>query len=138
MENKKVRLVNAQLGPEVFLESIQKLRLEFHIARLVDTMHVAESSRNCELLRDRAKSGMHQEAICRSGVEFVLADATVVDTILHATRDADLHLKNLVHWGHLFKVLRADTNVLIVGLLGQVKHVGGEKWFTINFEVFLV
>mmetsp|Transcript_14758 Transcript_14758/g.29097 ORF Transcript_14758/g.29097 Transcript_14758/m.29097 type:complete len:220 (+) Transcript_14758:76-735(+) len=60
MENKKEWLCEANLFLEVLLEGIQELWLQFHIAGLVDTMHIPKSSSDCELFRDGRKRIPHE------------------------------------------------------------------------------
>merc|ERR1719199_351545 len=101
-------------------------------------MNISKGSGNGEFLRDGTERAVHQKDILRRRVELILADATVVNTILNTTSDADLHLKDLIHGCHLFEVLSTNANILVMGLLRQVKHVGCEERLAIYFEVLLV
>merc|ERR1712086_742967 len=101
-------------------------------------MHIPKGGSNRKLLRDGTERVVNQEAVRSCRKELVRADTAVVNAIFHSTSDANLHLEDLVHGCHFLEVLRTDTDILIVGFLRQVKHVGGEQCLDIYLEVFLI
>merc|ERR1719424_2459883 len=89
-------------------------------------------------MRNRGEPFMHSPYILGGGVQLVLGHARVVNTVLCATRDSNLHLKDAFHGCHPFQVLLTDANVLVVWLLGQVEHVRGKQWLPMSFEECLI
>mmetsp|Transcript_87171 Transcript_87171/g.188762 ORF Transcript_87171/g.188762 Transcript_87171/m.188762 type:complete len:381 (+) Transcript_87171:439-1581(+) len=138
MEDEEVGVLLASLLLAVLLELLQQLRLQHHVARLVDAVHVAEGRRNRELLRDGIQALVDLVDILRRGVELVLRGVGVVHAVLDTASDADLHLQDLVHGRHPLQVLRADANVLLIRLLGEVQHVRGEERLAVRLEEGLV
>mmetsp|Transcript_43753 Transcript_43753/g.115715 ORF Transcript_43753/g.115715 Transcript_43753/m.115715 type:complete len:399 (+) Transcript_43753:317-1513(+) len=127
-----------ELGRHVLLEAIQEVRLQLDVARLVDAVDVAEGGGDGELLGDGGQRLPDLPDLLGRGVELVLRHAGVVHPVLHAAGDADLHLQDDLHGRHPLQVLRADANVLLVRLLGEVEHVAGEERLPGRLEVLLV
>mmetsp|Transcript_89528 Transcript_89528/g.241833 ORF Transcript_89528/g.241833 Transcript_89528/m.241833 type:complete len:209 (+) Transcript_89528:340-966(+) len=94
VEDEEEGLLIANLGAEVGLEGGQQLRSELHIAGLVDAVHVAEGGRDGEHRRDRAQLVPDEFHVVLGGVHLVLGRARVVDAILDAAGDTDLHLQD--------------------------------------------
>ncbi len=92
MEDQKDGLL---LGPangllDVLLVLREKFGVEFDIARLVDTVHIAKPGRNGEVRRDRGQCLVDGENVLGLGVEGVIVDVLIVDAILFPASDADL------------------------------------------------
>ena len=105
---------------------------------LVHAVHVAKSGGDGEHRRDRVELLVDHPRVGRGGVELGGVDALVVHAVLHAAGDADLHLEDQLHRGHLLEVLGADVDVLLVVLLREVKHVRGEERLAELGKVLLV
>lgn len=92
MENQEEGLVlgtlNLLLG--VGLVLTQQLGVKLDVARLVDTVDVTETSGNREVGGDRGEGGVDIVDILGLGVERVVVDASVVNTILLTTSDTNL------------------------------------------------
>lgn len=131
-----LRSVDLLLG--VGLVLAQKLGVELDVTRLVDTVNVAESSGNGEVGGDRGESGVDIVDVLRLGVERVVVNSGVVDTILLTTGDTDLHLEPLLHGGSTLEVLPGDGNVLILLLLRKIDHVRREQRLAVGLEVGLI
>mmetsp|Transcript_43744 Transcript_43744/g.115682 ORF Transcript_43744/g.115682 Transcript_43744/m.115682 type:complete len:398 (+) Transcript_43744:317-1510(+) len=138
VEDEEVRLLLRQDAAGVPLEVSQELRPEDDVARLVDAVDVAEGGGDGELLGDGGQRLPDLPDLLGRGVELVLRHAGVVHPVLHAAGDADLHLQDDLHGRHPLQVLRADANVLLVRLLGEVEHVAGEERLPGRLEVLLV
>jgi hypothetical protein len=63
--------------------------VELHIAGFVHAVNVAESGRDGEVWRNWGKSFVDSEDVLGLGVEGVVVDILVVDTVLLTTSDAD-------------------------------------------------
>ena len=103
------------------------LGAEHDISGLVDAVDVAKGGSDREHGSDLGQSLVHGVDLLGAGVKLLGVDVLVVDAILLATSDADLHLEPDLHGGHALEVLDANGNVLLVGLLAEVEHVGGEE-----------
>lgn len=82
-------LVGAGLLLDVGLVLGQELGVKSDVAGLVDTVDVAEASGNGEVRADGGKSVVDIEDVLGLGVEGVVVNVLVVDTVLLATGDAD-------------------------------------------------
>ena len=112
--------------------------MESDVAWLVDTMDVAETSSNREVWRDGAERLVDLVDVLWLGVQRVVVYILVVDTVLLATSDANLHLKELLHWRSTLQVLGSGLDVVIDCLLGQIDHVRGEEGLVVLLEVRLI
>jgi len=119
-------VVSEDLGPEL------------DVTRLVNSVNVTESGSDGKVGGDLGERLVDVEDVLRLGVQAGVVDVRVVDTVLLSSGDTDLHLEPLVHLGHSLKVLDTSLNVLLLGLLGQVQHVGREEGDTVLLEVGLV
>jgi hypothetical protein len=67
-----------------------------------------------------------------------VVDILVVDTVFFSARDTNLHFEKAVHGSQSLQVLDTNFDVLGLGFLGQVQHVGAEEGFAVCLEVFFV
>jgi hypothetical protein len=130
------------LGTDLLLDEslvlLEELRAELDVAGLVHSVDVAESSSNAEVWRDGGECLVDVPDVLGLGVERVVVDVLVVDTVLLATSDADLHLEPLLHWRRALEVLLGGLDVLINSLFGKIDHVAGEEGFAMLLEVCLI
>jgi len=138
----------------VLLVTGEEVRSELDVSWLVDTVDVTETGSDGEAWGDLGKSRVDLPDVLRLGVEGSVVDGRVVDTVLLTTGDTDLHLEPdcpsaryssncaldplTSDLGHSLKVLHTDLNVLLLGLLGHVQHVGGEQGLSVLLVVGLV
>ena len=120
------------------LVAAQTLGAELDVAGLVDTVDVAEAGSDGEVGRDLAEILDDVLDILGLGVEGVVINVLVVDTILLATSDTNLHLEPLLHGSGALKVLGSGLDVPLDGLLGEIDHVRGEEGLPSSLEVGLV
>lgn len=95
-------LVGAGLLLDVGLVLAQELGVKSDVAGLVDAVDVAEASGNGEVRADGGKSVVDIEDVLGLGVEGVVVNVLVVDTVLLATSDADFlsfHVRTLAQEG---------------------------------------
>mmetsp|Transcript_8381 Transcript_8381/g.24160 ORF Transcript_8381/g.24160 Transcript_8381/m.24160 type:complete len:403 (+) Transcript_8381:469-1677(+) len=138
-EGEREVLLAANLLLDVSLGVVENVRGELDVARGVHAVHVAESSSDGEhAVGDLGEGLVHSVHLLRLGVEQGVVDVGVVNAILLAAGHAELHLEEKVGLGHALKVLGADLEVVLEGLLGQVKHVGAEQRLAVLLEVLLI
>lgn len=125
-------------GLDVGLVLAEQLRVQLDVAGLVDTVDVAKTSSDGEVGGDGRKGVVDVEDVLGLGVEGVVVDILVVDTILLTTGDTNLHLEPLLHGGSALQVLGGGLNVPLNGLLGQINHVRGEEGLAGGLEVSLI
>jgi hypothetical protein len=116
----------------------QKLGVELDVAGLVDTVNVTEASGNGEVRGDGRQGVVDVEDVLGLGVERVVVNILVVDTVLLTTSDANLHLEPLLHRGSTLEVLGGGLNVPVDGLLGEIDHVGAEQGLAVGLKVGLI
>lgn len=131
-----VRAANGLL--DVGLVLGQELGVELDVAGLVDTVDVTETSGNGEVGRDGREALVDHQDVLGLGVEGVVVNVLVVDTVLLTTGDADLHLEELLHGSHALEVLGRGGDVELDLLLGQVDHVRGPEGLAGSLEPLLV
>jgi hypothetical protein len=108
--------------------------VKLDITRLVDTMDVTEASSDAEVGRNLGEGSPNVVDVFRLGVERVVVDIFVVDTVLFATSDANFlsnrinpglvgrgygrtyHLEPLLHWCSTLQVFGCGLNVPIDSL----------------------
>lgn len=112
--------------------------MEADVAGLVDAVDVAKGGGDAKVGADLAEGGVDVPDVLWLGVELVVVDAGVVDAVLLAAGDADLHLEPEAERGHALEVGDAGGDVLLLGLLGEVEHVGGEERLLVGLVVGLV
>ena len=78
------------------------------------------------------------EDVLGLGVEGVVVNVLVVDTVLLTTSDTDLHLEPLLHGRSPLQVCLGGLYVVLDLLLGQIDHVAGEQGLVVLLEVGLV
>jgi hypothetical protein len=132
------RFFTAQLLLDVGLVLAEEVGAQLDVAGFVDTMNVTETGGNTEVGRDFAESRVHIPDVLGLCVQTAILNASVVDTIFLTAGDTDLHLEPLTHFSHTFQVLDTKSNVFLLGLLRQVKHVRREQWFLVLLEVGLI
>lgn len=91
MEDKEDGLVLlvANLLLDVLLVTREELGVELDVAGLVDTVNITETSGNGEVRRDSNESVVDGEDVLGLGVEGVVVNILVVDTVLLTTGDTD-------------------------------------------------
>lgn len=123
---------------DVGLVLAEQLRVQLDVSGLVDTVDVTEASGDGEVGGDGREGVVDVEDVLGLGVEGVVVDILVVDTVLLTTSDANLHLEPLLHGSSALQVLGGGLNVPVNGLLGQVNHVRREEGLAGSLEVGLI
>ena len=85
-------LLGASLLLNVGLVLAEEFRVEADVAGLVDTVHITETSGNGEVRADLGEGVVDGEDVLRLGVEGVVINALVVDTVLLTTGDTNFLL----------------------------------------------
>ena len=80
--------VELLLGVKLVL--LEELRVQLDVARLVDTVDVTETSSNGEVRADGGEGLLDSQNVLGLGVEGVVVNILVVDTVLLTTGDTDL------------------------------------------------
>ena len=132
------RLLMADLLLGVELVLLEELGVEADVSGLVHAVYVAEGGGDGKVGADLGEGGVDVEDVLGLGIELAVVDAGVVYAVLLAAGDADLHLEPEADGGHAGKVLCAGGDVLLLGLFGEVEHVGGEEGLAVLLEVGLV
>ena len=91
-------------------------------------MDVTERSSNGEHGTNLGESLVDRKDLFGGSVQLFGIDVFVVDAILFSTGDSDFHFEPDLHGDHAFEVFSANLNILLIGFLGQVKHVRREEW----------
>jgi hypothetical protein len=140
VEDEEDRLVVVGLKGllDVGLVLAEKLGVELDVAGLVNTVDVTEASGDGEVRGDGGEGVVDVENILGLGVERVVVNILVVDTILLTTSDTNLHLEPLLHGGSTLEVLGGGLNVPVNGLLRKINHVRREERLALLLEVSLV
>ena len=86
-------LLGLELLLEVGLVLLEELGVQADVAGLVDTVHVTETSGNREVRGDGGQGVVDGQDVLGLGVQGVVVDVLVVDTVLLATGDTDLLLR---------------------------------------------
>lgn len=140
---------------DILLVLAEELWVELDVSWLVDTVDVSETSGDGEVWGDWGESLVDGENILWLGVEGVVINILVVDTILLATGDTDFlqrisilflflqlkgahHLEPLLHWGSALQVLSGGLDVPVNLLLRKIDHVGREQRLAVLGEVLLI
>jgi hypothetical protein len=129
----------ANLLSSVLLVVTEEFGPESDISRLVNTVNVSETSGNGEVGGDGVQSSVDIVDVWGLGVEGCVVGVGVVDTVLLTSGDTDLHLEPFwllafvvdkgksgltLHLGHSLEVLDTVGDIVLLGLLGKVEHVG--------------
>ena len=149
-------LLRADLLLDVGLVLLEELRVEADVTGLVDAVDVSETGGDGEVGADGSKTVVDVEDVLWLGVEGVVVDGLVVDTVLLTTSDTDFltaklvhgvrmhetrrtyHLEPLLHRSDALEVLGGGFDVPLNLLLGQVNHVRREEGFSMELEVSLI
>lgn len=123
---------------DVLLVLLEETGLELNVARLVDSVNVAETSGNGEVGGNLGELLVDVQDVLGLGVERVVVNVLVVDTVLLTTGDTDLHLEPLLHGSSALEVLLGGLDVPLNLLLRQVNHVRREEGLAVLLEVGLV
>ena len=116
-ENSQRLIGFALLLLHIFLVFPKKVGKQFDVTRLVNAVHVSERSSDAEIGSDLAQRGVHIVDVFRLRVQTSVVGTGVVDAILLATGDSDLHLEPEAERRHAFEVLGAYFDVLFFGVL---------------------
>lgn len=140
VEDKENRLVllGLDLLLDVVLVLLEENGLELDVSGLVDTVDVTEAGSDGEVRGDGGESLVDLVDVLGLGVEGVVVDILVVDTVLLATSDTYLHLEPLLHGCGTLEVLGGGLDVPVYGLLGQIDHVRREEGLVVLLEVGLI
>lgn len=92
MEDEEDGLVGGRTGLllDVLLVLGEKLGVELNVTGLVDTVNVTEASGNGEVGADGSESILDGQDVLGLGVERVVVNILVVNTVLLTTGDTDL------------------------------------------------
>jgi hypothetical protein len=131
-------VLEALLLLNVLLVLLEELGAELDVARLVDTVDVAEAGGDGEVGGDGVESLVDLVDVLGLGVQGVVVDGLVVNAVLLATGDTDLHLDPLLHGSNALEVGGGGLDVVVDLLLGKVDHVGAEEGLAVDLEVGLV
>lgn len=131
-------VLEALLLLNVLLVLLEELGAELDVARLVDTVDVTEASGDGEVGGDGVEGLVDLVDVLGLGVEGVVVNGLVVNTVLLATGDTDLHLDPLLHGSNTLEVGSGGVDVVSDLLLGEINHVGGEEGLAVDLEVGLV
>jgi hypothetical protein len=126
------------LSRDVILVLSEKIRQKLHVPRFVNAMDITESSSNTEIGSNRAQSLVNIMDVFGLSVQARIVYTSIVDTIFLSSRDTDLHLEPNTDGCHALEVFFAYSNVFLLGLFGEIQHVGGEKRFLMLLEVRLI
>ena len=131
-------LVAADLVGDKDLVLAEELRVQANVARAVHAVDVSKAGGARPVGRDGLESLVDGVDVLGLGVQGVVVNTFVVDTILLTAGDADLHLEPLLHGGSTLEVAGGGLNVLVDRLLGQVDHVRREQRSTVLLEELLI
>ena len=131
-------VLEALLLLNVLLVLLEELGAELDVARLVDTVDVTEASGDGEVGGDGVKGLVDLVDVLGLSVEGVVVNGLVVNAVLLATGDTDLHLDPLLHGSDTLEVRSGGVDVVGDLLLGEINHVGGEEGLAVDLEVGLV
>jgi hypothetical protein len=116
----------------------KKLGVKSNISGFVNAVHITERSCYAKVGADWRQRSVYVVYVLRLGVQAVVVDASIVDTIFLATSNTDFHFKPDTYWRHAFEIFDAGRNVLLLRLLGEIKHVGREQGFLVLLVVLFV
>mmetsp|Transcript_7207 Transcript_7207/g.17625 ORF Transcript_7207/g.17625 Transcript_7207/m.17625 type:complete len:365 (-) Transcript_7207:37-1131(-) len=133
-------LVSAlELLGKVLLGVVEDDRLEVNVSRSVNSVDISERSGASEGgVLDLGKLFVGVPDFLGLGVKTVGVDVSVINTIFLSSGDTEFELEKDVELGEFLHVFLADANVLFEGFLGKIKHVRGEKRFSVLLVVILV
>lgn len=127
-----------QFFANVFLMFTQKLGVELDISRLVNTMDVSERGSDAKVRANGTQGRVDIPDILRLSVELGIIDSSVINTVLFTASDTDLHLEPDAKGSHALEILDAGGYIVLLALLGKVKHMRGEERFLVLLEISLI
>ena len=128
MEHKIHRLLTrAKLRLNVILRLLQNRRLQLHIPRLVNAMHIAERRRNREIRANFEQRLVSMRHLIRLSVKAGLIHIRIVHSVFLTTRHTQLNLQRHPHLRHPLQIPRTSLNVLLQRLLREIQHVRTEQ-----------
>ena len=129
--------IAAELLADVLLRPTQDLGLELNITGTVNAVNIAEGSCDSEHVRDGTELLVHLVNLLGLGVQVLQGNVGVVNAILLAASDAELHFQQDANLRHAGEIVLANVNVLLDGLLGKVDHVRREEGLAVLLVVTL-
>ena len=140
VEDEEHRLVfTSKLFLHVLLGVVKDDGTELDISWGVNTVDVSEGSGASEGgVFDLGKLFVGVHDFFWLSVKTGRVDISVINTIFFSSGYTEFEFQKDVKLGELFHVILADADVFFEGFLGEVKHVRGEKRFTVFLVVFLV
>ena len=107
----------------ILLMLAEELGAQLDVAGLVHAMHVAEARSDGEVGRDGRERLVDVVDVFGLSVQAVVVYRLIVDTVLFTSRDADFHLKPLLHGRGALEICGSGLDVLIDCLFRQIDHV---------------
>ena len=134
------RLLNlaASLLFRICLVFGKELGVQPNISGLVNAVHVTERSCYAKVGADWRQCRVYVVYVLRLGVQAVVIDAGIVDTIFLATGNTDFHFEPDTYWRHALEIFDACRNVFLLRLLGEIKHVRREQGFLVLLVVLFI
>lgn len=145
MEDKEDGLILFPVGflLDVILVLSKKLRVEFDIARLVDSVDVTKASSDREIRANLGKSLIDVVDVLGLGVEGVVVHLLVIHAVFFAAGNSNFlnflavehlgslmqtryHFQPLLHGCSSLEVFRRGSDIPIHILFGQINHVAGK------------
>jgi hypothetical protein len=131
-------LLATQLRIRVGLMLFQEFRVQLDVPRLVHTVHVSKRSSDAEVGADLDQRIVHIVHVLWLSVQCGVIDTSVVYTVLLSTGDTDLHLEPDPKGSQFLEIFNAYLDILLLGFLGEIKHVRGKEGFLVDFVILLV
>jgi hypothetical protein len=136
--SQRLLILAANLLFSICLVFGKKLGVESNVSRFVNAVHITERSCYAKVGTDWRQRRVYVVYVLWLGVQAVVVDTGIVNTIFLATSNADFHFKPETNWRHAFEVFDAHRNVLLLRFLGEIKHVGREQGFLVLLIVLFV
>jgi len=124
-EEKWLLILSADLALGIRLVFGKKFGVQLYVTRFVNTVHVSKRSRYAKVGADCRECGVYVVHFLRLGVQAAVLDTGVINAIFFTARDTNF-LEPDTQRRHAFEIFDASCDVLILRLLGEVKHVGRE------------
>jgi len=116
----------------------EEIRLELNVPGFVDTVDVSERGSDAEVGANSAQCLVDFMNIGGLGVESRIVDTGVVDAIFLTTSDTDFHLEPETDGCHALEILGTSGDVVLLGLFGEIEHVGREERLLVFLEVSFI
>lgn len=137
-QEKRLGILAIQLFSSVFLVLAEEFGMQTNVARLVYSVDISKCRGDGEVRADLGKRGENVVYVLRLCVKRGVVHTCIVDAVLLATGDTNLHLKPDIEFGHFGKILDACLDVLLLRFLGEIKHMRAEEWFTVLLIILFV